>query len=167
MARVKCPHCQQQFIKENEPHIPYNRKYYHVGCFEEHFEEEIVYKHYFYLTFQDAIGRVPTAMEWTQCQRLIDNDGWSWLKLEDMVKYVYTVEKVKTTEEYGVIGLLPYYEFRAKRFLDTMYEVMDSPVYRVADEGEVIYARQRDIKREPRKMTRDTDSIWDDDNFID
>lgn len=167
MARVKCPHCQQYFIKENEEHVPYNRKYFHIDCFEAHFEPEVVDKHWFYLTFQDAIGRVPTSMEWTQCQRLIDNDEWSWTKLEDLVKYVYLIEGLKPTEEHGVIGILPYYEFKAKKFISMKCKVMDSPTYRVVDEGEVIYVRQPEVKVQTRKMERDTDSIWDDEDFID
>ena len=161
-SKVKCPTCSR--MNDREETIPYKKRYYCIECFEYSFGEEEIGKHYFYLTFQEVLGRKPMQVEWIQCDRLI-NEGWTWIKLEDIFKYVYLVEGLHESNEYGAIGILPYYEIKAKRFLDRLYEVKESPVY-VADEEEIIYAKQVDLTHigENKEIIKDVDSIWGDDD---
>lgn len=161
-SKVKCPTCSKMNDKDDT--IPYKKRYYCIECFECSFSEEEVGKHYFYLTFQEVLGRKPMQVEWIQCDRLI-NEGWTWTKLEDIFKYVYLVEGLHESNEHGAIGILPYYEIKAKRFLDRLYDVKESPVY-VADEEEIIYAKQVDLTHigENKEVIKDVDSIWGDDD---
>lgn len=161
-SKVKCPNCSKMNDKDDT--IPYKKRYYCVECFESNFGEEEIGKHYFYLTFQEVLGRKPMQVEWIQCDRLI-NEGWTWIKLEDIFKYVYLVEGLHESNEHGAIGILPYYEIKAKRFLDRLYEVKESPIY-VADEEEIIYAKQVDLTHigENKEVIKDVDSIWGDDD---
>lgn len=164
MAKVvKCPKCGEQFDKDKEENIPYKNRYYHVECFEQAFDEEEILKHYFYLTFQDIFNRKPLQLEWIQCQRLID-EGWTWNKLEDVMKYVYTVEGLQETDEYGVVGILPYYELKARKFIDMMWDVKDNGAYET-EEGEVVYASQLDLTHLNVKVeNNDVDRVWEDDD---
>ena len=64
-----------------------------------------------------------------QCRRLINDDSssgeWDWLKIEKVMTYVYEIEKLEPTEEYGVIGILPYHEYRADKFYEQYYDICD------------------------------------------
>ena len=162
-SKVKCPVCSA--MNEKDYTIPYNKRYYCIDCFESHFSEDEVAKHYFYITFQCVLGRKPMQVEWIQCDRLI-NEGWTWEKIEDIFRYVYTVEGMVESNEHGAIGILPYYEIKAKRFLDRMYEARSTPVYNTDGADEVVYAKQVDLTHigEDKEIVKDVDSIWEDDD---
>ena len=164
MSRVKCPHCNEYFDNDKEPNIPYNKRYYHEYCFEAHFDWNEVTKTYFYLSFQEVLGRKPMQVEWIQCDRLI-SEGWTWEKIEDIFRYVYTIEGMLESNEHGAIGILPYYEIKARRFLNVMYDARESEVYEVEGTDETVYARQIDLTQVGEsKEVKDIDSIWEDDD---
>ena len=97
-SKVKCPICSR--MNDKEETIPYKKRYYCIECFEDSFSEEEVGKHYFYLTFQYTLGRKPMQVEWIQCDRLI-SEGWTWEKIEDIFRYVYTIEGMLESNEHG------------------------------------------------------------------
>lgn len=166
MAKVKCPHCQEQIEKDGA--VPYNKRYYCYDCFWEAFKEEECEKHFFYLTFQKIIGRVPLNLEWIQCNKLID-DGWSWSKIEDVFYYTYKIECKQVTEEYGTIGILPYVELRAKRFYEDKWNADSSnheTVVEVADR--IVYTSNAVIKpSKTKKQHKNIDRLLEDDNLWD
>ena len=110
--------------------LEYKRKKYCYKCFEESYDEETVSKHYCYLTFQRIFGRKPNDMEWSQMNRMVAKNSesesvWNWRKLEYALEYVYEIEQVQVQEEYGVIGILPYYEAKMMKFRNECFDVMD------------------------------------------
>lgn len=125
MSKVKCPVCGKMNNKNCPNIIPYKRKYYCENCFIEKFEPEEVDRHFFYLNFKDLIGREPLAVEWTQCNRLIKENGWNWQKLDYAMYYTYTIEKIQPLDDTGVIGILPYYEAKMMRFRNECFDVLD------------------------------------------
>ena len=161
-SKVKCPVCNSMIEKEGS--VAYNKRYYCIECFESKFSEEEVAKHYFYQTFQEIFNRKPIQLEWIQCDRLI-SDGWTWQMIEDILKYVYTVECLPEREE-GVIGILPYYEVKARKFVNRIYDAYDSPVYNIEGTDEVVYAKQVDLTHlgENKEIVKDVDAIWEDDD---
>ena len=161
-SKVKCPICSR--MNDREETIPYKKRYYCIECFENSFSEEETSKHYFYLTFQYTLGRKPMQVEWIQCDRLI-SEGWTWEKIEDIFRYVYTIEGMLESNEHGAIGILPYYEIKARRFLNVMYDTRESEVYEIEGTDETVYAKQIDLTQVGEsKEVKDIDSIWEDDD---
>ena len=115
---------------KEEQVIDYKRKKYCHSCFEENFDQEIVDKHYCYITFQNIFNRKPTDAEWTQMNKMVKGNtesstSWTWAKIEYALQYVYEVEKLEVSEEYGVIGILPYYETKMMKFRNECFGVED------------------------------------------
>jgi hypothetical protein len=54
--------------------------------------------------------------------------------------YVYEVEGMETNEEYGVIGILPYHEYRADKFYEQYYAICD-----MVDEMEDIEQEEEEV----------------------
>ena len=80
--------------------------------------------------FQRIFGRKPNDMEWTQMNRMVAKNSesesvWNWRKLEYALEYVYEIEQVQVQEEYGVIGILAYYEAKMMKFRNECFDVMD------------------------------------------
>lgn len=161
-SKVKCPVCNSMIEKEGSE--AYNKRYYCIECLESKLSADELAKHYFYKTFQEIFNRKPIQLEWIQCDRLI-NDGWTWQIIEDVLKYVYTVECLPEREE-GVIGILPYYEVKARKFVNRIYDAYDSPVYNIEGTDEVVYAKQVDLTHlgENKEIVKDVDAIWEDDD---
>lgn len=142
--------------------LKYKRKNYCVDCFCNEFEQDEVDKHFAYLTFQRIFGRVPSSAEWTQMTRLIKEHDWDWYKIEMMLIYVYEIELKEVTEEYGAIGILPYYEAQARKFFKERDNVMNEDY----EEPEVIKIFGMQIKKQPKKVEfTSIDNLidWDDD----
>ena len=69
------------------------------------------------------------------------------------------------SNEHGAIGILPYYEIKARRFLNVMYDTRESEVYEVEGTDETVYAKQIDLTQVGEsKEVKDIDSIWEDDD---
>lgn len=164
--KVKCPHCGEQL--ERDEAIPFRKRYYHDDCLFEAVGEDEYDKHMFYLDFQTVVNRVPAVVEWTQCERLIDN-GWSWRRVHDVFMYTYVVEEKPISNEHGTIGILPYMEFRAKEFLKVKWEADDHNLNAPIEEEEeiVVYTGANHVPHKPsrNKPKADIDSIINDDNL--
>lgn len=145
---IKCSKCGLSF--ESIDIIEFNRKKYCIECFETSHKPEVVDQHYFYLKFQELFNRKPNEQEWTQCRRLINNTQssgeWDWRKIEKVMTYVYNVERKDISEEHGVIGILPYYEYKADKFYDEYYEICD-----IVDELGNLTPKEEHIYIKPRK----------------
>jgi hypothetical protein len=116
-----------------------------------------------YLKFQDITGRVPSSAEWTQCERLIKDHKWDWQKIELMLEYVYLIEQVELSDDYGVIGILPFYENQARKFykqLDDIYESLEDDF---EDEVITIYVKQLE-KPKKEVVLKSVDDIWNEDD---
>ena len=159
---MKCCKCGKTVEDDNVNGLKYKRKNYCVDCFCNEFEQDEVDKHFAYLTFQRIFGRVPSSAEWTQMTRLIKEHDWDWYKIEMMLIYVYEIELKEVTEEYGAIGILPYYEAQARKFFKERDNVMNEDY----EEPEVIKIFGMQIKKQPKKVEfTSIDNLidWDDD----
>lgn len=145
---LKCTVCGCGYFKEDI--IPYKRKNYCYNCFEKSYSGDVVDQHMFYLAFQRLFDRKPTELEWIQCRRLIDNkytsSEWSWRKIEKVMTYAYEVEGLEPTEEFGVIGILPYNEYKADKFYNEYYDICD-----MVDEMEDVKHEETHIYTKPYK----------------
>lgn len=129
MALITCGACGTKVEHDNINGLKYKRKSYCYDCFANSFDLPTVDKHMFFLKFQTLFNRNLTNVEWIQCENLIKGvkgDKWDWNKLEMVLTYVYEVENLDESEEYGSIGILPYYEKRAEKFFDHYNKVYDS-----------------------------------------
>lgn len=165
MAKVKCPCCGDTL--EREDGVPFKNRYYHESCFYDSFSEDEVDKHFFYLRFQDIFGRTLSNQEWTQCSRMI-KEGWTWNKLENVLDYVYRIEGKDDVDEYGAIGILPFYELKAKQFFIMKWNA-DDAIENIdeAEEEEVVvkcYQYKRKQKERPQK---DLDKLLEDNTLWD
>lgn len=122
---MKCCKCGKQVEDDNVNGLKYKKKNYCVDCFCNEFKQDEVDKHFAYLTFQRIFGRVPTSQEWTQMTRLINENDWDWYKIEMMLIYVYEIELKEVSEEYGAVGILPFYEAQARKFFKEQDNVMN------------------------------------------
>ena len=159
---MKCCKCGKTVEDDNVNGLKYKRKNYCVDCFCNEFEQDEVDKHFAYLTFQRIFGRVPSSAEWTQMTRLIKEHDWDWYKIEMMLIYVYEIELKEVTEEYGAIGILPYYEAQARKF----FKERDNAMNESYEEPEVIKIFGMQIKKQPKKVEfTSIDNLidWDDD----
>ena len=166
MAKVKCPHCKNELTKEEA--IPYNRRYYHDDCLFEAIGEDLYDQHMFYLHFQRLFNRIPSNLEWIQCTKMVKEDGWTWHKIEDVMEYVYEIEHLDESEEHGAIGILPYYELRAKQFFKKLWEVQESESFNTDNDEEEIVCRQVNSKTiVKQRENKDLDGIWEDEDLFD
>jgi len=159
---TKCSVCELDFIEEDI--IVYKKKKYCHDCFSASHKQEVVDQHLFYLHFQKLFDRKPTQAEWTQCRRLINDDSssgeWDWLKIEKVMTYTYEIEMLESTEEYGVIGILPYYEHRAEKFYSDYYKVWDRIDEIGSLQAEEIYLKIKRKRKKPKKIVlRSVDAI--------
>ena len=165
MAKVVCPHCKQQLNREEG--IPFRKRYYHDNCLYEAVGEVEYDKHMFYLHFQRIFNRVPSNLEWIQCDKMIEQQ-WTWHKIEDVMEYVYEIEHLDESEEHGAIGILPYYELRAKQFFKKLWEVQESESFNTDDDEEDIVCQQINSRSfTKRKENKDLDDIWEDEDLFD
>lgn len=170
MAKTtKCSVCNCNFPTEDI--VKYKRKNYCFNCFEVSFSEEVVDQHYFYLAFQRMFDRKPSEQEWVQCRRLIDNKQssgeWSWRKIEKVMTYVYEVEGLDTSEEYGVIGILPYHEYRADKFYEQYYTICDMVDEMEDTRQEEVHIYTKPYKQKSKKVElKSIDDIlcWEDED---
>lgn len=168
MAKVKCPVCEKQIERDDLHTIPYKKRYYCEDCFCDSFPEDEVEKHFFYLDFQDVVGRIPAQLEWLQCNKLVDA-GWNWRRIHDVFMYTYVIEEKPISNEHGTIGILPYMEFKAKEFLKIKWEADEhNGAVAIEDEEEiVVYTSANHIphKSGRNKPKADIDSIINDDDL--
>lgn len=165
-AKVKCPHCGEQLNREEG--VPFRKRYYHDDCLYEAIGEVEYDKHMFYLHYQRIFNRMPSNLEWIQCDRMIEQDGWTWNRLEDVMEYVFEIEHFTESEEYGAIGILPYYELRAKQFFKKMWEVRESETFNTEQDEEEVICQQvnsKDIIKQ--KEIKDVDRLWEDEDLLD
>ena len=166
MAKVKCPVCEQMLEKEHAE--PCNKRYYHADCLVEALSPDDYDKHMFYKRFQRIFNRTLSNIEWIQCDKMIKNDGWTWNKLEDVMEYVYEIEHMDDSDEHGAIGILPYYELRAKKFFQKLWEVQSSETFNTEQDEKEIFCKQvntKDIIKQ--KEVKDIDRLWDDEDLMD
>ena len=159
---LKCCKCGKTVEDDNVNGLKYKKKSYCVDCFCNEFDQDEVDKHFAYLTFQRIFDRVPSSAEWTQMTRLIKEHDWDWYKIEMMLIYVYEIELKEVTEEYGAIGILPYYEAQARKFFKERDNVMNEDY----EEPKVIKIFGMQIKKQPKKVEfTSIDNLidWDDD----
>ena len=99
---------------------------------------------------------------------MVKEDGWTWHKIEDVMEYVYEIEHLDESEEHGAIGILPYYELRAKQFFKKLWEVQESESFNTDDDEEEIVCQQINSKSfTKRKENKDLDDIWEDEDLFD
>ena len=159
---MKCCKCGKIVEDDNVNGLKYKKKSYCVDCFCNEFDQDEVDKHFAYLTFQRIFDRVPSSAEWTQMTRLIKEHDWDWYKIEMMLIYVYEIELKEVTEEYGAIGILPYYEVQARKF----FKERDNAMNEDYEEPQVIKIFGIQIKKQPKKVEfTSIDNLidWDDD----
>jgi hypothetical protein len=159
---LKCCKCGKTVEDDNVNGLKYKKKSYCVDCFCNEFDQDEVDKHFAYLTFQRIFDRVPSSAEWTQMTRLIKEYDWDWYKIEMMLIYVYEIELKEVTEEYGAIGILPYYEAQARKF----FKERDNAMSEDYEEPKVIKIFGIQIKKQPKKVEfTSIDNLidWDDD----
>ena len=159
---LKCCKCGKTVEDDNVNGLKYKKKSYCVDCFCNEFDQDEVDKHFAYLTFQRIFDRVPSSAEWTQRKRLIKEYDWDWYKIEMMLIYVYEIELKEVTEEYGAIGILPYYEAQARKF----FKERDNAMSEDYEEPKVIKIFGIQIKKQPKKVEfTSIDNLidWDDD----
>lgn len=151
MAKIKCGICGISVENDNQNGLKYKRKNYCINCFCESFKQEEVDKHFAYLKFIQVSGKEPSPAEWIQMNRLIKEHDWDWYKIEKMLEYVYQVECKEISEDYGIIGILPFYETQARKFFNTVDRVLDSLTNEESfEEDVVVFAIQ--YKRKPGKI---------------
>ena len=95
--------------------------------------------------------------------RLIKEYDWDWYKIEMMLIYVYEIELKEVTEEYGAIGILPYYEAQARKF----FKERDNAMSEDYEEPKVIKIFGIQIKKQPKKVEfTSIDNLidWDDED---
>lgn len=160
---LKCCKCGKTVEDDNVNGLKYKKKSYCVDCFCNEFDQDEVDKHFAYLTFQRIFDRVPSSAEWTQMTRLIKEYDWDWYKIEMMLIYVYEIELKEVTEEYGAIGILPYYEAQARKF----FKERDNAMSEDYEEPKVIKIFGIQIKKQPKKVEfTSIDNLidWDDED---
>ena len=125
-------------------------------------------QHMFYLHFQRIFDRIPSNLEWIQCTKMVKEEGWTWHKIEDVMEYVYEIEHLDESEEHGAIGILPYYELRAKQFFKKLWEVQESESFNTDNDEEDIVCQQINSRSfTKRKENKDLDDIWEDEDLFD
>lgn len=159
-----CTVCGVETVADSVNGIKYKKKTYCIDCFYDSFPEKEVNKHFFYVRFQDIFKRVPSSMEWTQCERFIKESNWDWVKLDCILEYVYQIEGHPVDENYGAIGILPFFETRAKSYFNQYSNVLkslDDNLY--SDEVEVVRGRQISVKPPTKKERKSIDGLinWD------
>ena len=160
---LKCCKCGKTVEDDNVNGLKYKKKSYCVDCFCNEFDQDEVDKHFAYLTFQRIFDRVPSSAEWTQMTRLIKEYDWDWYKIEMMLIYVYEIELKEVTEEYGAIGILPYYEAQARKF----FKERDNAMSEDYEEPKVIKIFGIQIKKQPKEVhliSIDDLIDWDDED---
>ncbi len=145
---MKCCKCGKIVEDDNVNGLKYKKKSYCVDCFCNEYDQDEVDKHFAYLTFQRIFGRVPSSQEWTQMTRLIKEHDWDWYKIEMMLIYVYEIELKEVTEEYGAIGILPFYEAQARKFFKEQDNAMKSSY----EEPELIKLFGIQLKKQPKEV---------------
>ena len=167
LAKVKCPNCGKMINREEG--IPYNKRYYcNDDCLFEAIGEDLYDQHMFYLHFQRIFDRIPSNLEWIQCTKMVKEEGWTWHKIEDVMEYVYEIEHLDESEEHGAIGILPYYELRAKQFFKKLWEVQESESFNTDDDEEEIICQQINSRSfTKQKENKDLDDIWEDEDLFD
>lgn len=166
MAKVKCPVCSS--MNDKELTEPYNKRYYCPQCLVEALTPDEYDKHMFYKRFQAIFHRQPSNLEWIQCNKMIKDDGWTWNKLEDVMEYTYEIEHMDASDEHGVIGILPYYELKAKMFYSKLWELQNSEVFDTENDEEEIVCKQINMKDfVKQKQAKDIDMIWSDEDLLD
>ena len=164
-SKVKCPYCSKMNNKEDT--IAFNKRYYCHECLELALTPEEYDKHMFYLHFQRVFGRTLAQVEWIQCDNLIKQQ-WTWHKIEDVMEYVYEIEHLDESEEHGAIGILPYYELRAKQFFKKLWEVQESESFNTDNDEEEIVCQQINSRSfTKQKENKDLDDIWEDEDLFD
>lgn len=153
MSMLTCVNCGVKVENDSINGLKYKRKSYCYDCFSTLFDLQIVDKHMFFLKFQSLFGRNLTNVEWIQSENLIKGvkgDKWDWNKLEMVLTYVYEIERLNESEEYGSIGILPYYEKKAEKFFEHYNKVYDSIEAQSGVEVEVVDIYSNQFK-EPKK----------------
>ena len=160
---ITCHVCKKKIENDNVHGLYYKNKPYCVECFCSTIKPNEVDKHFAYLKFQEIVGRIPTRAEWTQCEKLIKESDWNWQKIELMLEYVYVIEQVDFESDRGVIGLLPYYELKAKKFYKMLDDVYESLEEDIVDEVVTVYVKQLEKPRKKVELKSIDDLIdWDD-----
>lgn len=160
---ITCHVCKKKVENDNVQGLKYKTKSYCIDCFYENVKPNEVDKHFMYLKFQSITGRVPSSAEWTQCERLIKDHKWDWQKIELMLEYVYLIEQVEISDDYGVIGILPFYENQARKFYKQLDDIYDSLEDDFEDEVITIYVRQLEKPKKEVELTSIDNLIdWDD-----
>lgn len=159
-------------ITITDNYVDYKRKKYCHECFSSSFDETTVDKHYCYLMFQRLFGRKPSDVEWTQMNKMVkgsteSSTEWTWRKVEYALYYVYEVEKFEPDSEFGVIGILPYYESKMMKFRNECFDIEDDVMeygYGMS-EPEVVIIKPLENEHETRKR-KSIDSLidWEEDD---
>ena len=138
---ITCHVCKKKVENDNVQGLKYKTKSYCIDCFYENVKPNEVDKHFMYLKFQDITGRVPSSAE------------WDWQKIELMLEYVYLIEEVELSDDYGVIGILPFYENQARKFYKQLDDIYDSLEDDFEDEVITIYVRQLEKPKKKVELT--------------
>ena len=164
---ITCNCCGKKVENDNIHGLKYKKKSYCYECFCNSFKPVEVDKHFAYLKFQEIFNRVPTSAEWTQCERLIKEHKWDWQKIEMLLEYVYLVEEKDISEEHGAIGILPFYETKARLFyrtLDLVYESIDNIDDTQDLQPDVIYATNFEHKKSTKIKSIDSLINWEEED---
>lgn len=173
MAKLsKCCVCDNQFNADYI--VNFKRKKYCYDCFEQSYSQDVVEQHYFYLHFQETIGRSPSQLEWIQLKKMIEdskstNHKWDWWVLDRILTYTYEIEKKEISEEYGVVGIFPYMELRARQFFRIYDEAYEHNSQCGEIEYETVEIRSHNPKRRKAKplYKANLDDIVNDEDLID
>ena len=96
------------------------------------------------------------------------NNKWDWWYLDRLLTYAYEIEKIQPNEEYGVVGIFPYMEFKAMKFFKTYDEAYDHNVeFEIENEVIEIYASNQRRIAPKQKERVFLDDIVNDETLID
>ena len=76
-----------------------------------------------------------------------------------MLEYVYLIEQVELSDDYGVIGILPFYENQARKFYKQLDDIYDSLEDDFEDEVITVYVRQLEKPKKEVQFTSIDDLI--------
>ncbi len=117
-APVKCPVCEQRFLREEVIFVKYKNRYYHKSCFDNQEQEsanrEKLIK-YIERLFHKKIDYKIT----NQLKNFHDVKKFSYIDMYNGLYYFFEIKNNPTAKANGGIGILPYVIDEARVYFQT------------------------------------------------
>lgn len=160
---VKCPKCQETFVREQCEWTQYKNRYYHQDCYAKELQEkqtqkketskEVVNQLHDYLCRINKYEKVPARVV-IQINQMKKQYGYTDSGILKTLEYFYEVKKGSAAKSNGGVGIVPYVYDDAKDHYYKIYMAQESnkekDITHMVQEGRVIHISPP--KRKSRKV---------------